>query len=184
MKAKRNQANVLAKECMVSALMQLLETKPLSAVSVTELTEKAGVSRMTYYRNYQSKEEIFQDYLDDIVDSYRSDVASWPSRGNYNDYRNLLHCFRYFKKYKEFIRGLIDSGMGDMVLKALTNYIDETYYQEELGQKFYYSLQSFSGALYNIYRAWIERNTMEEPEEMALVLCGMFQNQTADSTGV
>ena len=60
---------------MVSALMQLLEDKPLSAISVTELTEKAGVSRMTYYRNYQSKEEIFQDYLDDIVDSYR---AIWP----------------------------------------------------------------------------------------------------------
>ena len=72
MKAKRNQANVLAKECMVSALMQLLETKPLSAISVTELTEKAGVSRMTYYRNYQSKEEIFQDYLDDICLLYTS----------------------------------------------------------------------------------------------------------------
>ena len=57
MKSKKNQANVLAKECMVSALMQLLEDKPLSAISVTELTEKAGVSRMTYYRNYQSKEE-------------------------------------------------------------------------------------------------------------------------------
>ena len=72
-------------------------------------------------------------------------------QGNYNDYRNLVHCFRYFKKYKDFIRGLIDSGMGDMVLKALTDYINETYYREELGQKFYYSLQSFSGALYNIY---------------------------------
>ena len=56
------------------------------------------------------------------------------------------------------------------------DYINETYYREELGQKFYYSLQSFSGALYNIYRAWIERNTVEEPEEMATVLCGMFQN--------
>ena len=89
MKSKKNQANVLAKECMVSALMQLLEDKPLSAISVTELTEKAGVSRMTYYRNYQSKEEIFQDYLDDIVDSYRSDVASWPSRGNSVSYTHL-----------------------------------------------------------------------------------------------
>ena len=65
--------------------------------------------------------------------------------------------------------------MGDMVLKALTDYINETYYREDLGQKFYYSLHSFSGALYNIYRAWIEHNTMEEPEEMALVLCGLFQ---------
>ena len=73
---RKNQANQLARECMVTALMQLLKEKPLSAVSVSELTEKAGVSRMTYYRNYQSKEEIFTVYLDDILDDYRDDVCS------------------------------------------------------------------------------------------------------------
>ena len=54
MKSK-NRANQLAKEYMVIALMQLLEEKPLSSISVSELTRKAGVSRMTYYRNYNRR---------------------------------------------------------------------------------------------------------------------------------
>ena len=44
-----------ARECMVQALIRLLGEKPLSAISITELTAAAGVSRMTYYRNYQSQ---------------------------------------------------------------------------------------------------------------------------------
>ena len=41
---RKNQANRLARECIVTALMQLLKEKPLSAISVSELTERAGVS--------------------------------------------------------------------------------------------------------------------------------------------
>jgi AcrR family transcriptional regulator len=65
----KNQANILAKECMVTALMKLVQTKPLSAISISEITEYAGVSRMTYYRNYSSKEEIFKIYMDEIIQS-------------------------------------------------------------------------------------------------------------------
>ena len=46
---KRNQANQLARECMVQALIKLLDTKPLSEISVTEIANKAGVSRMYLY---------------------------------------------------------------------------------------------------------------------------------------
>ena len=56
---------------MVQALMQLLQTKSLSNITISELTERAGVSRMTYYRNYNSMDEIFISYLKDLVESYR-----------------------------------------------------------------------------------------------------------------
>ena len=54
----KNAANQLARECIVTALLQLLKEKPLSALSISEITSRAGVSRMTYYRNYKSKEDI------------------------------------------------------------------------------------------------------------------------------
>ena len=51
---RKNQANKLARECIVTALMLLLKEKPLSAISISELTEKAGVeARRTFI--------IFQD---------------------------------------------------------------------------------------------------------------------------
>ena len=61
-------SNFFSRDCMVQALIQLLKTKSLSNITITELTERAGVSRMTYYRNYHSLDEIFSSYLKDLVD--------------------------------------------------------------------------------------------------------------------
>lgn len=171
---KKNAANLFARECMVSALMQLLETKPLSAISITELTDRAGVSRMTYYRNYKSKDEIFVTYLEDIMDSYRNDVENWEDKGNYNDYKNMLHCFRYFNEHKDFIKCLFTCGMGNILLEALTSYMMETYYKGRKDITLYYTLQAFSGSLFNLYIAWILRDTQESAETMASVICRIY----------
>ena len=116
-------SNFFSRDCMVQALIQLLKTKSLSNITITELTERAGVSRMTYYRNYHSLDEIFSSYLKDLVESYRQDVATWPDKGNYNDSRNMLHCYEYFNHYKEFIACLVQTGLGHLLLQALDSYI-------------------------------------------------------------
>ena len=46
-----NHSKQFSRDCMVQALIQLLQTKSLSNITISELTERAGVSRMTYYRN-------------------------------------------------------------------------------------------------------------------------------------
>lgn len=150
-----NHSKQFSRDCMVQALMQLLQTKSLSNITISELTERAGVSRMTYYRNYNSMDEIFISYLKDLVDAYRQDVAAWPDKGNYNDYRNMLHCYEYFDHYREFIACLVNTGLGHLLLQALDSYILDTYYTEDKGRDFYYTLRAFSGSLYNIYVTWI-----------------------------
>lgn len=158
---------------MVQALIQLLQTKSLSNITISELTERAGVSRMTYYRNYNSMDEIFISYLKDLVDAYRQDVAGWPDKGNYNDYRNMLHCYEYFDHYREFIACLVKTGLGHL-LQALDNYILDTYYTEDKGRDFYYTLRAFSGSLYNIYVTWIMENSKESAEEIVSIICKIY----------
>lgn len=46
---RKNQSNILAREYITTALIKLANEKPLSSISISELTQKAGVSRMTYY---------------------------------------------------------------------------------------------------------------------------------------
>ena len=167
-------SNFFSRDCMVQALIQLLKTKSLSNITITELTERAGVSRMTYYRNYHSLDEIFSSYLKDLVESYRQDVATWPDKGNYNDSRNMLHCYEYFNHYKEFIACLVQTGLGHLLLQALDSYILDTYYTEDKGRDFYYTLRAFSGSLYNIYVTWILENSKESAEEIVSIICKIY----------
>ena len=52
------------KECIADSLLRLLRTKPLEAITIREITELANVSRVTYYRNFTSKEEVIEFKLD------------------------------------------------------------------------------------------------------------------------
>lgn len=61
------QANLEAKqvtrEALETALLCLLEKKPIAQITVSELVVRAGVSRNAFYRHYKSKEEIFSKLL-------------------------------------------------------------------------------------------------------------------------
>lgn len=173
----KNQANVLAKECMVTALMKLVQTKPLSSISISEITEYAGVSRMTYYRNYSSKEEIFKIYMDEIIQSFKQDVSVWVDKGFYNNYQNIVHCFEYFSRYKDFINCLISVGMGDMMLSALSHYVLDAYFKESSDMKFYYTLQAYAGSLYNTYISWITNQAKESGEDMAQMIYDIYKQK-------
>ncbi len=43
----------ITKRAMADALKQLLEKKPLSKVTITDITEACGISRMTFYYHFQ-----------------------------------------------------------------------------------------------------------------------------------
>lgn len=55
----------LAVESIYEALVQLMEIKPYEEISITDICKRAGVSRMAYYRNYGSKDEILTRRLDE-----------------------------------------------------------------------------------------------------------------------
>lgn len=169
-KERKNQSNVLAKECIVTALIQLLKEKPLSAISVCELTEKAGVSRMTYYRNYQSKEDIFASYLEDALMNYKQEAKSLSLDKHFYSSENLLHCFSYFEAHQEFIDSLFKSGLSHMLLNAISRYVLETWYHPGDSIELYYCLQAFAGALYNLYITWSSNGFKESPEELAEIM--------------
>ena len=43
--------NTIIKECITTAFVKLLKSKPISKISITEISKVAGVSRMTFYRS-------------------------------------------------------------------------------------------------------------------------------------
>ena len=167
---RKNQANSLARECIVTALMQLFKEKPLSAISVSELTERAGVSRMTYYRNYQSKEDIFSSYLKEALTDYQKEARRLSLDSQIYDSANIYHCFSYFEKHKDFLDSLFKSGLGHLLLSAISKYIIDFWYKPEDGMETYYGLQAFAGALYNLYISWSSNGSKETPEEMVMLL--------------
>ncbi|HIR93275.1 MAG TPA: TetR/AcrR family transcriptional regulator [Candidatus Egerieimonas intestinavium] len=164
---RKSQANLLARECIVKALLQLAQTKPLSSITISELTERAGVSRMTFYRNYRSKEDVFSSYLREILEDYHETDLELDMPEPYYGRRRMINCFRHGYRYRDFFDGLIQCGFGNIFLKYLTAYVISKWTREDSTTKDRYKLAAFSGQLYNLYIYWSENHYRESPQELA-----------------
>lgn len=173
MSKRISQSNIIAKKNVVSALLELIYEKPISMISISELTNRAGVSRMTFYRNYNSIEEIFGKELDEIFQKYELDDVN-SVEGIYYDKIHMRHCFTYFYSYRQFLEGLVYCGFGDMFLKKLTGYTYTKWY-EIVEQDEEYKLVGFAGFVYSTYMLWKEKNYKESVEEMATYISKVFE---------
>ena len=44
--------------------------KPFEEISISELISKAGIARSTYYRNYNSKQEIVGKFINGVFEQF------------------------------------------------------------------------------------------------------------------
>ncbi|MCI9049590.1 MAG: TetR/AcrR family transcriptional regulator, partial [Coprobacillus sp.] len=61
------------KEAIALALIQIMETKILSDITILEIVNKAGVSRSSFYRNFDDKEDVINYYIDFLFDESKKE---------------------------------------------------------------------------------------------------------------
>lgn len=54
------------RKLICNALLDLLEEKPLDEITITELAKRAGVSRASFYRNFENIYDVLQTLEDDF----------------------------------------------------------------------------------------------------------------------
>lgn len=59
-----NQIALRSQEWLYKALFILLKQKPFEKITITDICNKAGVSRQTFYQLFDNKEEIIKFYLE------------------------------------------------------------------------------------------------------------------------
>lgn len=180
MKAKRVSAtNLFAKECIVSALIQLIYTKPLSSITISELCQKAGVSRMTFYRNYNSIDEIFLARLSELFDEYKNDARFKNKTGIFYDKEHMIHYFTALFHYRDFMNGLLYCGFGIHFLEMMNDYLLKEW-QHSADPL---TLAAFSGSLYNVFSLWATNGYTQDPailaQKLSLLYTGSGQSSAA-----
>ena len=67
--AKKSSDQPTAADYIYEALIELMKQKPYGEITITDITKKAGVSRMAYYRNYQDKDDI-------LISHYKKELST------------------------------------------------------------------------------------------------------------
>lgn len=167
-----NSQNLITKESILTALMILMEKKNFKEISITELTKKAGVSRMAFYRNYNNLEDIITDYLDEFFEaSYKELVICEKNDNN----EILIRFFSYFREHKKLIDNLIKANLANLIQERCTNIfyslskevVCSNPHPEEV-QRFI--IEFVSGGLYKILIEWAKSGMKESDEKMGSII--------------
>lgn len=157
--------NQYSRMCIAKTLIQLMKSKELDDITITELVKKANVSRMTFYKYYKSKKEVLSDYMYEIVNEYIKETREREDIGSFPEFKRICHCFEFFKQYSPFMIILINSNMYSVIINAVNDYMDT--YVLPTSRYSRYELYYYAGALCNIYIKWLESGMQEAPEEIA-----------------
>lgn len=168
--------NKLVRESIFEALLTLLNDKDLRQISISEITAKAGVSRMAYYRNFKSKEEIFTTYLDDLFSTYKEQVLI--QRNNLTHASTLF--FTFFRQYKTALKHFHHTPLMFLMAARFSDYTQHLLKEFDPinplpDKEMHYTLSFISGGILNLLTTWIEDDLNETDIEMGQRLATLLQ---------
>ncbi|MBO5355615.1 MAG: TetR/AcrR family transcriptional regulator [Clostridia bacterium] len=165
----KNESNRLAKEYIVTALIELMKVRDYHSISITEITRKAGVSRMAYYRNYTSKEDILNKYMEEVGISIHEKISGMNTREEILDYYREL--FGQLGAYRDLGITAYRAHLGELILENINKNMAITFRPENDSAEARYRHLYLAGAFYNVFIEWLKNGRQESCEEMAEICC-------------
>jgi len=105
------------------ALLLLMKEKSFREIQITEIADRAQVSRPAFYLHFHSKEELLLSHVDVIFDEFHAEISREIARGNIDRKRFSLMLFQYWERYAETLRMVIQAENPDILLKRLKEYV-------------------------------------------------------------
>lgn len=164
--AHSRESNLIVKSCLKSALIHLSSEMDFDQISITKLCNRAGVSRMAFYRNYQTIQdvvaEIIQDMNQQIIDRIGSPFQMGMDRNWY-----VLVFEKIKQQKKEWSLLFIDSFQKEWI-KSMYHFSQQDH--DEGDDKKYLKI-IWSGGFENIVTSWLKNGMKESCEQMADYCC-------------
>lgn len=169
----------LTRECIESALLILMDDRELNAISITDIIQKAGVSRSAYYRNYSSKENILENVFNEAARVIVSALSDSITR------RNMRDCYRLLFEQVWQARRLFEILQKAKMVDRFQSAVNERYSADipESDVLEYYRIRSWIGSIFNIIFGWIHRDYSESIDTMAEICQTFLSEDMSFGTG-
>lgn len=162
---KHTQENQIVRECIATALLQLMREKPFEAITVTELARRAGVSRTTYYRNFTSKEDILRASVDQIMDAFTKAAEALPPQAGV---REVVRCaFSCGQAHSGTMQAIRRAGLDHLLRERFDAFIEELCRHLPILRSGAYPARMLSGALLSTLFYWYDTGMQESSSALA-----------------
>jgi AcrR family transcriptional regulator len=168
MKDKQDRRSQRTRYLVGEAFVQLLKEKGYSAITVSDIIQRADIGRSTFYSHFRDKEDLFVSQLDRLIEVLshhmpnEREIPFFPSLG----------LFRHVGKEYELYKAIVWTPGIELFIKhlqaSLSHRIEKGF--QESGRQFEIPtpvVASFiTGSFLTLLKWWLENKMIYSPEQM------------------
>ena len=160
------------------ALIDLLQTKELSEITVSEICVKCGLNRSTFYANFL---DIY-DLADKLRENLEQEVGRLYEKETVQGFNShdYLRLFRHMRDNQLFYRTYFKLGYDDQ--HPVMVYDISLAQQHFDNRHIAYHLEFFKSGFNAIVKMWLAGGCRETPEEMEEILHKEYQGRAVQDT--
>ena len=172
MNVKNNRRRRESQEKIEKAFAELLQTREMKEITVSDLIKMAELNRSTFYANYI---DIF-----DLADKLRAKLEGefsdlFADYDSFHERTGALKMFRHIKENQSFYKTYFKLCYDDKQLISI--YDAERAGKEQLDANLKYHIEFFRNGLNAMIKMWLADGCRESPEEMAEVLKSEYRGR-------
>lgn len=146
------------------AFLSLIQKKSLRQISITDIVEQSGLSRQTFYRN-------FDDIYDLLVWSFDRTTTGSENYNETKDFEGACTAgFKTMAEYPELYKELFlndkDHIFHQRVFRSLMEYARKQIGTKHLSNEVAYALELFWSGYLHMVEEWVSSGMKESPELM------------------
>lgn len=165
----KNPSAIRSQKEITQALLVLMHEYPYDEISVKQILLESKLARKTFYRNFDSKDDVLISLIRSVIRDYFSVVDSGKADV-------LTAIFEFAVRNKELLGLLDENGMLHIVLQCMnenltihksgsvsgTNPFISLF--EGLDSEYLIALNT--GAVWNVISLWVHQGMKEDPEHV------------------
>lgn len=149
--------NLYVVEHITDSLLALMEQHTLNDISISQICDNAGVGRASFYRNFESKEDVLSKHLDHLLTVWARNNAERISQ-------NLIESiFEHYWENQSLCLLLYKHELSHLTLESIKKLLGP---KPEHSNIVAYATAYLSYGLFGWIDEWFKRGMQETPNEM------------------
>jgi len=162
------------KDCLGTALVSLMQEKPVEKISVNELVKRAHVGRTTYFRYFSSKDELLSYQIERLWGRYLESVEEDRTmRGKSCDFTRTQLLQLVFEFYLS-IHETVDIVLGTSHERSLMISPLGRAFASGPSAEGYYQGCFIGYGVCGVICAWARRGYQESPKHMVEIVSSLW----------
>ena len=170
------------REWTFEALVRLMEHKEYHEIKISEIIDKAGISRATFYRNFNTKDDIVRLKVTMMFQEFHKDMQMFYRHNGDIDEQYLIQEF--FKKIDQeeklidtVIKTNVEYVMVDGIL-SIIQYFKHRFYELVKTSKRTedYIMDIVASSAWTLLSRWHKSGKEESPSQLARIYLSAFRS--------